>query len=79
VLQLGGYPVGPVILAFILSPMLEQSLRQSLLLSGGDFTVFVTRPIPLTMLAISIALLWFLFKGWRQPQMPASEPEPERG
>jgi putative tricarboxylic transport membrane protein len=35
----------PLLLAFILGPMMEQSLRRALLLSEGDPTVLVTRPI----------------------------------
>jgi putative tricarboxylic transport membrane protein len=35
----------PLVLAFILGPMLEQALRQSLILSRGSFSIFVTRPI----------------------------------
>ncbi len=36
---------GPLVLAFVLGPMVEQSMRQSLLMSGGSFSIFVTRPI----------------------------------
>jgi putative tricarboxylic transport membrane protein len=43
---------GPLPLAFILGPMIEGSLRQSLLMSGGGFSIFVTRPISLTLVAL---------------------------
>ena len=46
----------PFMLAFILSPMMEESLRRAMLLSRGDPTVFVTRPISLAFL-LSAALL----------------------
>jgi putative tricarboxylic transport membrane protein len=39
------YEAAPMVLAFVLGPMLETSLRQSLLLSGGSFAIFFTRPI----------------------------------
>jgi putative tricarboxylic transport membrane protein len=39
--------------------MLEMSLRQSLALSSGSYTVFVTRPIAATMLGIGVALLLY--------------------
>lgn len=39
------YEAAPMVLAFVLGPMLETSLRQSLLLSDGSFTIFFTRPI----------------------------------
>ena len=40
-----GFPPGPLILAFVLGPILETSFRQSLLISGGSLDIFVMRPI----------------------------------
>jgi TctA family transporter len=40
--------------------MLEENLRRALILSRGDFTVFVTRPISLTMLVIAAGLLFLI-------------------
>ncbi len=51
------YEGAPLILAFVLGPLMEQALRQSLLLSGGSFTIFVTRPISAVTLAIALFLL----------------------
>ncbi|MDA7968590.1 MAG: tripartite tricarboxylate transporter permease [Gammaproteobacteria bacterium] len=39
------YPVAPVVLAIVLGPLAERSLRQSLLASQGDMMIFVERPI----------------------------------
>jgi len=47
----------PLLLGFILGPMLEENLRRSLLISDGDVTVFFTRPISATLLAVAGALL----------------------
>lgn len=47
----------PLILAFILGPMMETALRQSLLKSDGDFSIFITRPISAAFLAVSFILL----------------------
>jgi len=47
----------PFMLAFILSPMMEESLRRAMLLSRGDPTVFVTRPISLAFLLSAVLLL----------------------
>jgi TctA family transporter len=44
----------PLLLGFILGPMMEEYLRRALLLSRGDPTVFVTRPISATMLALAV-------------------------
>jgi putative tricarboxylic transport membrane protein len=51
------YEGAPLILAYVLGPLMEQALRQSLLLSGGSFTIFVTRPISAVCLAIALFLL----------------------
>ena len=48
------YPTAPVVLALILSPMLEDALRQSLTISKGSIGIFVTRPISLTLLVLAV-------------------------
>ena len=48
---------GPLLMAFILTPLLENSLRQSLMLSNGSFSIFVTRPISGTILAVFFIVL----------------------
>ena len=47
----------PFLLGFILGPMMDENLRRALLLSHGDFGVFVTRPISATLLALAAVLL----------------------
>ena len=47
----------PLLLGFILGPMMEENLRRALLLSRGDPSVFVTRPISAVMLGMAVALL----------------------
>ena len=47
----------PLLLGFVLGPMMEENLRRALLLSRGDPTVFVTRPISLAMLVLAVLLL----------------------
>lgn len=49
-----GFDPGPLVLAFVLGPILEQSFRQALLLSGGDFSTFVTDPIALAIYGIMV-------------------------
>jgi putative tricarboxylic transport membrane protein len=49
----------PLMLGFILGPMLEENFRRSLLLSRGSFKIFVTRPIAGTLMAlIALFVLW---------------------
>jgi len=53
------YPMAPAVLAIVLGPIAEPALRQSLLISNGDVSVFVTRPIagPITVIAIVLLFL----------------------
>jgi putative tricarboxylic transport membrane protein len=46
----GRFPAAPLVLAMILGPILERSVQQSLMISGGDFLIFLQRPISLGML-----------------------------
>jgi TctA family transporter len=50
----------PLLLGFVLGPMMEENLRRALLLSRGDPSVFVTRPISLVMLVMAVALLMLI-------------------
>jgi TctA family transporter len=47
----------PLLLGFILGPMMEENLRRAMLLSRGDPTTFVTRPLSLTLLLMAVALV----------------------
>jgi TctA family transporter len=47
----------PLMLGFILGPLMEENLRRALIVSHGDPTVFVTRPISLTLLILAAILL----------------------
>jgi putative tricarboxylic transport membrane protein len=51
------YEPAPLILAYVLSPMLENALRQSLILSGGSLQIFVQRPISAGALILAVVLL----------------------
>jgi len=58
-MRMAGFEVAPMVLAFILAPMLEQSFTQSLMMSHGNALIFVTRPIALLFLvltAVSVGL-----------------------
>ena len=47
----------PLILGFILGPLMEENMRRALLLSRGDLTTFVTSPISLVLLLMALGLL----------------------
>jgi putative tricarboxylic transport membrane protein len=66
------FETAPIVLGLIISPMLELSVRQALAMSGGEYAIFLTRPIAATMLALGAAILlyavWSAFSrraGWR--------------
>ncbi|HYF18631.1 MAG TPA: tripartite tricarboxylate transporter permease [Ramlibacter sp.] len=52
-----GMEPAPLLLGFVLGPMMEENLRRALLLSRGDFTTFVDRPLSATLLAVTLGLL----------------------
>ena len=69
----------PLVLGLVIAPIFELSLRQSLIMSGGSFTIFYQRPIALVLLLISAVLLglaaWGAFvarRDWRA-KMAAAE------
>jgi len=55
-IKLGTEPA-PLLLGFILGPMMEEYLRRALLLSRGDWSVFLTRPLSAGLLAAAVLLL----------------------
>jgi TctA family transporter len=52
-----GCEPAPLILGFVLGPLMEENLRRAMLISRGDASVFFTRPISLGMLLVAFALL----------------------
>jgi putative tricarboxylic transport membrane protein len=54
VMKKAGFDPGPLVLAFVLGALLEDSLRRSLLIFGGDAAQFFTRPISGTLLVVFV-------------------------
>lgn len=52
-----GWPIAPAVLGLVLGPMFETTLRQSLTMSQGDFTIFLTRPISGGLIAATLIAL----------------------
>lgn len=74
-----GFEPGPLVLAFVLGTLLEPAVRQSLLISGGDPTVFVTRPISGTMLGLAaIATIVMTVKSVRARKNTRTPTDPEK-
>jgi putative tricarboxylic transport membrane protein len=51
------YEGAPLVLAFVLGPLLENNLRKSLIMSQGDFSIFFTRPLAAISLVVALFLL----------------------
>ena len=51
------YEMAPLILAFVLAPLLEQSMRQSMVMSADGAAIFLQRPLSVALLAIVLALV----------------------
>ena len=52
-----GYEGAPLVLAFVLGPLMENNLRKSLIMSQGDFTIFLARPLAAASLIVALFLL----------------------
>ena len=64
------FPIAPAILGLILGPLMETQFRRALLLADGDLSIFVRRPLTLTLLVLAVAALALphlpkLFRGQR--------------
>ena len=52
-----GFDPAPLVLGLVIAPLFEMSLRQSLIMSDGAWLIFLQRPIALTLVCVSAALL----------------------
>ncbi len=51
------FPVSPIVLGFVLGPMLEENFRRAMLISRGDLAVFLQRPIAASFVGLSTLLV----------------------
>ncbi len=75
----------PLVLGLVIAPLFEQSLRQSLIMSNGNYLIFFSRPISLALIAICVILLTlsaisFVMKkkDWRQTLAEAEAGESQQ-
>jgi putative tricarboxylic transport membrane protein len=73
----------PLVLGLVIAPILEQSLRQSLIMSNGNYLIFFSRPISAGLMAVCIILLalsalayMLKRKDWRARLAAAEAGEP---
>jgi len=70
------YEGAPLVLAFVLGPLLENNLRKSLIMSQGDFSIFFTRPLSAVSLILALFLLVSPFIPWlgkKRKEIPTEE------
>jgi putative tricarboxylic transport membrane protein len=69
-MKLHGYSPAALVLALVLGPLAEQSLRQSLIISRGSLAIFVERPVSAAILALTVALVsaGMLMRRARRPR-----------
>jgi putative tricarboxylic transport membrane protein len=60
------FPLPPIVLGMVLGPLVEKTLRQSLLISDGDFAIFVTRPISIVFLLMTVLSVIFAMRRQRK-------------
>ncbi|MYZ50452.1 tripartite tricarboxylate transporter permease [Propylenella binzhouense] len=74
IMVLIGFEPAPILLGYILGPLLEENFRRTMMLTGGDLLVFVERPVSAAFLGVSLLIvLWTLL-----PALKArSKPQPE--
>jgi TctA family transporter len=74
-----GFSVAPILLGFVLGPMVEENFRRALLLSSGDMTIFVRHPISAVFVGISalllLAITWTSLRA-RRTRAAAKQPAP---
>lgn len=69
------FPPAPLLLGFILGPLIEENLRRTLTLSRGDLTVFIERPFSAAFLMISLLLIAVTLRGlWRDARARRTKP-----
>ena len=67
-----GYPAAPVLLGFILGPLIEENFRRALFISNGDFGIFLRSPLSLTALVATVLLV--IVPVTRRLKRPAVQP-----
>ncbi|UTW12592.1 tripartite tricarboxylate transporter permease [Marinobacterium rhizophilum] len=80
VLRWLAFPLAPVVIGFVLSPMIEGSLRQGMILTGDNFWAFGTSPIAAVLFVLTgLFLLWPLYGWWRGRQRSGASANPVSG
>ena len=65
-MRLMEFPAAPLLLGFVLGPMMEEHFRRAMIISRGSFSIFIERPLSAGFLAATALLLvWAVWSGRR--------------
>jgi putative tricarboxylic transport membrane protein len=79
-----GFSPAALVIAVVLGPLAEETLRQTMIISGGSFSIFLERGVSQVLLVVIVALLLLPLATRRlrrrvpQPEPPSEQPAPER-
>ncbi|WP_353713240.1 tripartite tricarboxylate transporter permease [Arthrobacter sp. K5] len=68
-------PLAPMVLTLVLGPLMERSLRESLEISQGDFSIFLNRPISLVLIILGVLIICSPLLKLRKPKALMDDPE----
>lgn len=69
------YPLSPILLALILGPMAEANLRRAMVISGGDPSILVSRPIAVVLMLLAVTSLVLSIRGHRKVEAKLADME----
>ena len=69
------YPLSPILLALILGPMAESNLRRALVISNGDFSILLSRPIAVGLMILAVVSLILAIRGHQKVEAKLAEQE----
>lgn len=70
-LQKNDYPTAPMLLSFVLAPLLESNMRKAFIISGGSLNIFFTRPITCVLMIIFLVMIAVpVFKAFTKKNKP---------
>jgi TctA family transporter len=79
-MRLLDFQPAPLLLGFVLGPMMEENLRRALQIARGDYMVFIQRPVSATLLFVCFSMLaWALWKTLRNDAGGAVAGKPTLG
>jgi putative tricarboxylic transport membrane protein len=81
VLRRCSFPLAPIMLGLVLGPLLETEFRRALIGSRGDWTVFVSTPLAITLLGCSLLMIGWpllarLWRTWHPEKLTGQKLDP---